>query len=188
MASLTREDGILLQRLQAGDAAAFKTIYDNHWQELLRFACKKVQVEDVAQDMVQDIFVSLWQRRAVLNLEQSVRSYLFAALKYKILDFIAANVTRRHYADTLLRIFQPAIASTDQAVQAQETQALLNDAANALPDKMREIFDLSRHEGYSTSEIAHHLNISEQTVKNQLSTALKRLRARLGDHLSLWLL
>ncbi len=177
----------LLIASQADDENALKTIYNRYWKILYTKACKRVN-EDEASDMIQDVIISFWSRRHHLSAEKEgfIGQYLFTALKYRIIS---------HYAYTTVQIknaalLEPALGvNPEDLLESKELRMVLEKAIGKMPGKMQLIFRMSRQEDISISEIAVNLKISEQTVKNQLGKALKRLRLDLLQHqTSLWVL
>ena len=174
-----------LAALKAGDKRAFDLIYDHYWKQLFLFAFKKVQSEEIAKDLVQDLFVSLWVKKETFIISTSLSAYLFTALKYIILDYIRANITRQNYLSSLKITFlsSPDHSDTADKLTQNEITFLLDQTLESMPPKMKEIFELSRKHGYSIEEIAIKLSISQQTVKNQITNALRKARIALSDYL-----
>ncbi|MFD2937837.1 RNA polymerase sigma factor [Spirosoma flavum] len=170
-----------LRQLRLGDEQAFRAIYGHFWEELLGFAYKKTGSLPVAEDLVQDLFISLWLKRDSLLISQSLKAYLFAILKYQVIDYIRANISRQNYLSSLKLAMQTSTSGDE--VASNEIHELVQQSAQAMPERMRLIFEMSRYQGYSNEEIAQQLNLSEQTVRNQISSALKRIRTNLSDYL-----
>jgi len=170
----------LLTSIRADDTMAFRTIYERHWKALYLRACKSVD-EDEAKDMIQEVMVSLWNRRQQIDIkkEDEIIRYLFTALKYRVIS---------HYAYTTARIkkdslFEVGTAITpDHLLENKELGMLLDTVVENMPDRMQLIFKMSREENLSISDIAFKLKISDQTVKNQVTQALKRLRDFISSH------
>lgn len=169
-----------MEAIRADDQGAFRILYERHWKALYTKACKNVN-EDEAKDMIQEIMISFWNRRKQITItqEEDVSKYLFTALKYKTISFYAntaAQVKRSDFFEALLEV------SPDLVFEGKELNAILYSAIETMPEKMQQIFRMSREEEISIADIAAQLNLSEQTVKNQISNALKRLRAIVLDH------
>ncbi len=180
-------DHDLLMALQADDENALRTIYNRYWKILYIRACKRVN-EDEANDMIQDVMISFWKRRHYLLVEKEgfIEKYLFTALKYRIISqyvYTTAQIKKAALLEPL-----PGL-SPSELLEGKELHMVLEKAIEKMPGKMQLIFRMSRQEDVSISEIAVNLKISEQTVKNQLGIALKRLRLDLLQHqTSLWAL
>jgi RNA polymerase sigma factor (sigma-70 family) len=134
-----------------------------------------------ARDAVQDVFISLWQRRHALQVSSSLRTYLFAAVRYEVLGKISAALKAGIMPGDVASLSVAAPALATDAVHEKELLNELHAAVEQLPGKMKEIYMLSRNNHKSVAVIADELRLSEQTVKNQLSRALTRLRAHLKE-------
>lgn len=172
---------MLLQGIRQGDAAAFKVLYDRYWQRLYVKACARVDRNE-AKDIVQEVMTTLWRRRNdVFTFEDGeIGRYLFTAVKYRVISHYAygAGAAVIPNAD----VFElPAVeaAAASSSLEAKEFSEFIETEIRALPPRMQEIFRLSREEELSIADIARRLNLSEQTVKNQLTEALRRLREAL---------
>lgn len=175
----------LIEQLQYGSETAFDYIYDLYWKPLFQYAYNRLQSEEIAKDMVQDVFISFWNKKDVFKLTSSLSAYLFSILRFKLIDHYHAREVRKQHALHINQIEPPSDNNVNQSVYIREINGLLNLSLQKLPGKMKEVFELSRLKGYSTRQISEQLNISEQTVKNQLSTALKRLRLNFTDYLTI---
>jgi len=172
-------DEQLLALLKNGDQLAFAEIYRRYAESLAGFAASKLFNLDDARDIMQDLFVKLWENREQLHITSTLPSYLFAVIRHKIIDKIRKNKTREEYASalqSLVTFFQPA---SDKQLEAKELQQTIQNSLGQLPARVKEIYQLSREDGLSNQEIAEKLNLSGQTVKNQLAIALKHLRKSL---------
>ncbi len=169
-------------RIAAGDRDAFEQVFRTHYRPLCAFALQYVKDGDRAQDLVQDLFVRLWQERERLQVATSIKSYLFAAVRNRCLNALAAT-GRLHPLDEEMhdRPQEDDRTETEHAERAARVQA----AIEALPEERRKVFRLSRNEGLKYHEIAERLGISIKTVENQMGKALKTLREELADLLPL---
>ncbi|HEX8024384.1 RNA polymerase sigma-70 factor [Mucilaginibacter sp.] len=174
----------LIEQLRHSSETAFDHIYDVYWKPLFKYAYNRLQSEELAKDMVQEVFISLWNKKDTLEPATSLSAYLFSILRFKLIDHYHASEVRKRHALTVTYVAPPTNNNTDQKVHLSEINSLLSLSIKNLPNKMKEIFELSRIQGHSTRQISEDLNISEQTVKNQLSTALKRLRLNFTDYLT----
>jgi RNA polymerase sigma-70 factor (ECF subfamily) len=175
----SRTDRQLIDLLKAGDETAFAEVYDRYAENLAGFASSKLYSLEDARDIIHDLFVKLWEDREQLNITSGLKPYLFTIARYRIIDKIRRNITREEYAvmvQSLSTNHQPGV---EQQIAAKELQQSIEKSLDELSPRIKEIYQLSRDEHLSISEIAEKLNLSEQTVKNQLSTALKHLRQSL---------
>jgi RNA polymerase sigma-70 factor (ECF subfamily) len=179
----------LIARLQAGEKNAFDVIYKYYWESLYVFARRRTKTDEDAKDLIQDLFVSLWLKRQELTINASLKAYLFISLRNRIINYLQACLTRKEYLAILSQMNQEiGDTSTDNKVAENEILFLLEKSISQLPDKMKEIFELSRRNGFTAEEISTHLNISSQTVRNQVSNAIKRIRISLQDYLPVLLI
>jgi len=174
--------------LKSGDQAAFTEIYNRFKGLLYIYACKITRDDDIAEDLVQDIFIYLWDKRQTINFTSSISSYLYSAIRYKFFDLVDKQKVRADYVSAFQAFLDEGERQTDNYISEKELSAVIEREVNNLPAKMREVFLLSRKEYLSNKEIAERLDISEKTVKNQISTALKTLKIKLGLFTFLFLL
>lgn len=171
--------------MQKGDDSAFDRIYKLYWEIVYAAAWKRVQDEQIAKDIVQEVFISLWERRESLEIQQSLQGYLLSSAKYKIVDYFRKTIRQeRHTEDLRLLLTEQYTMDT---LDIEDSEKQLEQALQFLPEKMRRIFEMSRKEEKTIQEISAELNLSSQTVKNQLSNALKILRSRLAYTLTILL-
>jgi len=172
-------DEQLIILLKKDDPQAFTEIYSRYAESLAGFAASKLYSLDDARDILHDIFVKLWENREELHITSNLQSYLFTVIRHRIIDKIRKNITREEYAavrQSLSIIYQDSI---EKGLEARELQQTIEKSLDQLPPRVKEIYKLSREQELSNREIAEKLNLSEQTVKNQLSAALKHLRKTL---------
>ncbi|SRR5690554_166307 len=178
----------LTHLLKEGNEAAYTEVYNRYKTVLYLHAYRMLQDREEAKDVVQDLFITLWSRRAELNYQAGMASYLYTAVRNRVFDRIARKKVASSYFESLKRFAPRYDYSSDDKLQAKELASLIESEINALPTKMREIFRLSRSEQLSHKEIAEQLVISDKTVKKQVSNALKILRLKLGVFFLLMLL
>jgi RNA polymerase sigma-70 factor (ECF subfamily) len=184
----SENDSWLLEKIKQGDGAAFRRLFDKYWQDLFRLACKRLPSREDAADIVQEVFLSLWNNHGKLNAGNDLAAYLFVSLRNRIFNYYEKQAVRFKYL--LNQSFNP-VQSEDAivgSIQQKELQQIIAAEIEKMPDKMREIYQLSREQQLSISEIATLLMISPQTVKNQLHRALDRLRQSLRDQTGLLIL
>lgn len=168
----------LLSRFISGEDAVFKEIFNLFSHELIHTAFKKTGDWNLAEDLVQNIFVSLWQNKDTLSI-QDLTGYLYGALKYAILKSIREEKNQRKYLAHV--IIKPASYTQDPSVtlELSELSDNIEKAIKQLPAKSQEVFRLSRLEHKTTKEIASCLNISEKTVEYHITQSLKLMRTHL---------
>ena len=176
----TLTDLQLIDLLKKDDEGAFAEIYRRYAESLAGFASSKLFDLEDARDIIHDVFVKLWRERGKLQVDRDLKAYLFKLSRYRIVYKIRKNITREEYAamvQALADRYEPGI---EQQIAAKELQQSVEKALEELSPRVKEIYLLSREENLSIPEIADKLQLSEQTVKNQLSTALKHLRSSLA--------
>jgi RNA polymerase sigma-70 factor (family 1) len=163
----------LIDLLKKDDEHAFAEIYNRHAEMLAGFASSKLFDLEDAWDIVQDVFVKLWQERDQLQVDRDLKAYLFKFTRYRIVDKIRKNITREEYAAMVRKLVVSYEPGIEQQIAADELQKSFRKSLNELSPRIKEIYLLSREEYLSIPEIAERLQLSEQTVKNQLSAASK---------------
>lgn len=180
--NLDISDHELLSLIKEGDHAAFKSLYEKYWQLLYVAACKIIKDEDEAKDVVQEIFVSLLNKRTSIDIKGSISNYLYMAVRYKVLDSISRKKVRTDYLDSLNDYISTGDYPTDRLLIEKEINAEMEKEIQNLPARMKEVFELSRKKELSHKEIAETLNISDKTVKKQISNAIKLLKPKFDSY------
>jgi len=162
--------------LKNGDYAAFDTVYKKYSRSLYLFLLYRLQDEEQCSDILQDIFTSLWERRATLQPDASLEAYLHQIARFKIVDIYRKNVKSQKYFSDFKEYFGGAHSVITESLDHKSALAAVMHSIDQLPRKMKKIFMLSRFEHISVDSIASRLAISPQTVKNQLTKALRILR------------
>ncbi len=173
----THTDAELLSLMQNDDEGAFTEIYERYWQALLRTAYHILQDKEAARDTVQQVFISLWQRRAETNIKY-LSAYLRQATRFAVFKAIREQ---RHSKDFYERLSQMTVdIVTDDPLLFKEQQQLLNNLIDSLPEDCRQAFLLSREENMTYRQIATLLGISPKTVEKRISRSLQYLRSGLA--------
>ncbi|MEJ7664790.1 MAG: sigma-70 family RNA polymerase sigma factor [Hymenobacter sp.] len=175
----TPDDAALVRSLTQDDEAAFAAIYDRYWDALHAHASRKLGGSCEAEEVVQDLFVALWQKRREVVIQQ-LEAYLFGALKYRVIDCLRAQAVRRAHAARPPAAFD---RGTEESVAVADLTAALAARIHRLPEHAREVFRLSRLEYRTVPEIAAQLRVSPKTVEYHLARALGLLRRGLRDFL-----
>lgn len=158
---------------------AFKNIYNKYWRSLYRYGIQLIHCRHDLEDILQDLFVSFWVKRGNLEIKTSLSGYLFKALKYKIINYIEHNLVKKNYLHSLN---SKALNFEDDScllMEAHEMEEWITIGVNSLSPKVQQVFKLSRKGNLTIKEIALKLNSSDQTIKNQISKALKDLKSHL---------
>lgn len=175
---LTDED--LMQMLRSDDASAFAELYRRHWEKMSLHVIKVLGSKEDARDIVQEVFVSIWRRRNELEITGPPVAYLLRSVRNVAIRYIERDINRNRYIDSLSAIAQGFETDPNSEYELKELQWNVEKAVANLPAKMQEVYILSRRDKLSYKEIANHLGIAENTVRKQLSNALKSLRAAFG--------
>ena len=163
----------------------FDAIYVTYYPRMIRFAKEYVLLEEDTENIVQDIFLMLWEKREVLDIKVGLGPYLFTLVKNKCLDFLRHEKIGKEFAEEY-EAKQIALEQLNDTFSSDEdVEKILTAAIHSLPERCRTIFIKSRVEEKKYKEIAEELNISINTVENQMSIALKKLRINLKDYLPL---
>ena len=176
-------DEELLDRLRRdGDRKAFEAVYNRYSSPIFDYIHARVQDRYTAQEIVQELFVSLWQKRRELSV-QNCRTYLFSAAKNLIISHYRSEIARqaRQKGWELTRLHQE--ENADQEILVQDLHVRYQQGLRLLPEKCQLVFTLSRN-GLSNREVADQLNISEKTVEQHITTALRFLKVYLREHLA----
>ena len=171
-------ESVLVKELSKGNILAFNTLFREYGKRLYRFAFGYLKSEDEAEELVQEVFTIIWEKRADLKEELSFKAYLFT---------IAFNIIRKHFRTKaqLSEFFKTGAGDdldmqTTQKINYDSLYQYVTELVNQLPEKRRIIFEKSRFEGLSIKEIAEEFKISHKTVENQLTEALKFIRINLN--------
>jgi RNA polymerase sigma-70 factor (family 1) len=170
------DEGVL-RRMAAGDEGAFKMLYDRYWTVLYDKAYQRLKNQQQAEDIVQELFVSLWLRREELSVD-NLPAYLNNAVRYRVLNHVLRNKAGSHFYGPFESFFASAQSSDELLLQKELLEAIHAYIAT-LPEKRREIFLLHFEKNLSTEEISKQLGISQKTVQNQLGTAMQGLRTHI---------
>lgn len=176
-------DSELISLLKNGDQLAYTEIYHRYKKLLYGFALKRLDDEEEVEDILHELFLSLWTKREQFSNEVLLAPYLYNAVRYQIINVFSRRKISSRYLDSFNHYMANEYKAdeTDHLIRHKELSALIEKEIAALPKKMREVFELSRRVGYSRKQIADELNLSEETVKSHMHHALKILKVKLGN-------
>lgn len=172
----------LLEAVRNDDEKAFEEIFNRYWSKVSEMAYSHVRSREVTQEIVQGLFISLWDRRSSLAIN-NLLSYLTTAVKHRALDFIESQLVRRKHWDYYKRFVPQQAYTTEQDVLFDELVEVMKTKLELLPEKSKRVFTLNRIEGRSVQEIADILNLSEKAIQYHLTKSLKELRLHLKDYM-----
>jgi RNA polymerase sigma-70 factor (family 1) len=181
----TIDDSELLTLLKQGDAPAFDILYNRYWDRVLHLAYRKTGNLMEAENIIQDVFVSLWKRRDSLNINGEFSAYLFVSVKYRVLKVLARQASERSVSIELAG--EMLDDSTQEYLAFEEIRERLEVLVYQLPEKSRLVYQL-KSEDKSYKEIAAELNITEKAVDAHLLRVRRKLRIELGSFLGSFLL
>lgn len=178
-------DNDLLELVKKDNHIAFAELVNRYWEGLYRHVCKKIKNREEAQDIIQDIFLGLWKNRLTVtcDTQNSLSSYVYKSAKYASINYFSRpgiTITGAHLLEQVLSF--PSAQKTDDDVLYKELNHVVDAELNGLPDRLLLPYKLSRDQHMSIKEIATSLSVSEQTVKNNISAVLYRIRFRLGKY------
>lgn len=174
-------DLALIDLIRAGNELAFREIFKRYNRALFAHAYNKLKDKEEAKDVVQDVFLKFWNYSQQENFTPlNLASYLHVAIRNRVLDTLSKSKYASNYVNSLQIFLDEEEERTDFRIREQQLQKHIDQAILSLPSRMRLVFEMSRKEHLSHKEIAQQLNISDQTVTDQIKKALKILRSKLG--------
>jgi RNA polymerase sigma-70 factor (ECF subfamily) len=182
--------GYFHDRIASGDIKAFEMLYNEQYSSLCHFAQRFVLDLDTAREIVQGVFVSIWEKRTSLPIEITLKTYLYTSVRNRCLDYLKHLNVEYEYEKMRIREIKESGNNSFNAIDdpldgliTKELESAIKHAIACLPDKCREIFELSKFKGLKYREIAEKLNISVKTVETQMSRAIDSLKKKLSNHL-----
>ncbi len=182
MTPIQRTDEELLKRLLIGDRGAFEEIFIRYWYPLFKVANARIKSREEAEEIVQDIFASLWKNHNIL-LISNLPNYLFSAVRKGVISKIRSKLVHEKYRNYYLQFFPGYSLATDEAVEFEELSTAIENALLQLPAKSQQVFRLNRLQGLSISEISEMLKMPRRTIEHHLTKSLRELRVHLKDHM-----
>lgn len=173
------QDRLLKNQLAEGDETAFSDFYGLYWESLYKYVISVLPDEDETADVVQETFIAFWNLRKKIKRIASLKAYLFIMARNKAFKQLKINLRKREILEKFLCFYADVDEHTEQLVNAHDLAVAIDSEIDKLPEKMRQIFILSRKENLSYNEIAERLHLSDLTVKKQINNALKYLRIRM---------
>jgi RNA polymerase sigma-70 factor (ECF subfamily) len=181
----TYNDGELLDAIRGNDEGAFSELFRRYGKEVYRMAYCRVRSHEAAEEMVQNLFLALWDKRATLSIT-NFSSYFYTAVKNRALNVIESLIVKKKYWDYYKNFIPREENVTERAVEYAELLEAIEKGIAFLPEKPKMVFTLNRLEGRSIQEIAGILNLSTKTVQYHLTRSLKELRLHLKHYIVSW--
>lgn len=185
---LTLSNSTLIDKVNFDERKGFALIYQQYWEDLYRFIIRILPDEDETKDVVQQSFISLWEARERISELKSIKAFLFVIARNIAFKQLKIKLRHNEFIDEYVHYFAEVSNALEAHLDTKDLKTLLQEEINRLPEKMREVFILSREEHLSYKEIAERLNISDKTVKKQISNALKLLRCKVDSEYMPYLL
>ncbi len=176
------EESYIFNRMVEGDKDAFRFFFEKYYYDLCNMVNLYLHDSTMSEEIVQDIFIYLWEKKDNIKIETSVKSYLLRASKNRSLNYIRNEKLK---VDVLSRIpvyDQETLDMPDRVMDANQLRGLIEEAIDSLPERCREVYLLGKEERLSYREISMKLGISEKTVEAQMGNALKKLREKLKPY------
>lgn len=168
----------VLQGVQQGDEKSFAQLFDRYWHDLYVLAYRHLRSINEAEDMVQEVFADIWQRHEQIHIHTSFWAYLQKSLKYRIIRAASRADLHQNAMEYLMRHMQLMENTIIERITAGEIKKTVSEVVHTFPESMQKVFAL-RMEDYTVEEVAKSLGLAVQTVKNNQSEALKRLKTAL---------
>lgn len=172
----------IFQLFKQGNRVAYEEIYNRYWEKLSNYAFNRTQSKDIAFELVQEIFTSLWARKETVEIQTSLSGYLFASVRFQMFNHVKQSKLREQYMKDYKLSVDNWGNYTEQSVLAEDLQEALKNSIDQLPPQCREITRLSLLENWSIDKIAAKLKVSPRTVENQLSLGRKHLKTSLSEY------
>lgn len=187
MFTTSRNEEEILKALTDGDEKAFLKIYEEYWYKVFLVAYKRLKKKDIAEELTQDLFLKLWEKRRDLK-PQKIGNYLFVSIKNSVIDHIHSGLVADKYLDFYKSFGELSCSDTQNIVEFDDLSEAIERGLLKLPVKTQQVFKLSRLDGWAPNKIAKHLNLSEKTVGYHLTKSLKFIRSYLREYLLISLL
>jgi len=181
---LLTDDRVFLS-IQSGDEKALEMLFNTYYDPLCRYANSYLHDPDEAEEIVQNSFLRIWEKRRQLSIETSVKSYLYQIVRNACLNEIKHQKVKKLHGESVMNEGEQHYESSDQQTLRAELSERISGAIEKLPGQCQVIFRMSRFEELKYQEIANQLNLSIKTVENQMGKALRIMREELKDYLPL---
>lgn len=171
----------------------FSDVYTTYYPKLVRFAKEYVGVNEEAENLVQDIFLQLWNKSALFESMVNMNAFLFTMVKNRSIDFLRSKLVEENRNKSLVETLEAQVSLDaleefdERMLSGDDIEKVIQEAIDDLPERCREIFIMHKLKGMKYAEIAVTLNLSVSTVDNQMGIALKKLRVKLKDYLPLFI-
>jgi len=181
--SVLNSDEKLMCEIKADNMFAFDVLYKKYCKRLYKFAFSILKSSEESENIVQDVFLNLWENRHKVENDSSVKYYVFTIAYNSAISIIRKKAREYQFIEYLKSLQDLSQEPVNIEIEYNELKDKLNDIINHLPDRQKDVYLLHRVEGLKYQEIAERLNVSVNTIENHMSRALKTIRATLGNYL-----
>lgn len=179
----TENDKQLVAKLRNNEVQAFDSLFHKYSEKLYRFSFSLLKNEEDSKEVVQEVFFRIWNKRFDMDSTKSFKSLLFTISYNLIIDQLRLRLKDQNYRKFLRDYFDRQVIKTDSNIDFETLSQQVDTAVEELPGKRKQIYKLSRENGYSNKEIARELGISVKTVETQINLSLRHIKFRLGDQI-----
>lgn len=179
---MQNEELFIFNRMVEGDKEAFRFFFEKYYTDLCNMVNIYLHDPMVSEEIVQDVFIYLWERKEEMNIESSVKSYLLRASKNKSLNHIRNEKNKLAIHNRLANFSGSAVEMPDSVMDSNQLRKVIGAAIDSLPDRCREVYILGKERNLSYKEISAELGISVKTVEVQMGRALRKLREQLKPY------
>lgn len=175
-------DKELMQEIKADNMYAFDALYEKYCKRVYKFAYSILKTREEAENMVQEVFLNLWENRHKVEKDSSIKSYMFTITYNSAVSIIRKKARESEFIEYLKSVQKIDEEPVDVALEYTELANKLDEIINSLPQRQKEVYLLHKVEGMKYNEIAERLSISVNTIENHMSRALKTIREKIGNY------
>lgn len=172
----------IFERMADGDQRALRFFFDKYYESLCNYVNLYIHDQLTSEDIVQEIFIYFWEKRGTITIETSVKSYFFQASRNKYLNYLRNEKTRSAIRLNVKSGIESFVGPEDEQIDSRRLKGIIDTSIANLPPRCREVYQLHKNDDLSYKEIAGRMNISEKTVENQMTIALKKLKQQLEPY------
>ena len=172
----------IFDRMADGDTRAFRFFFDKYYDNLCNYVNLYIHDKYVSEDIVQDIFIYFWEKRGIIMMDTSVKSYLFRASRNKYLNYLRSEKCHHAIKMEVNASIDSFVDPEDSKLDIMQLERIINNSINNLPPRCREVYLLHKNDDLTYKEISSRMNIAEKTVENQMTIAFKKLKEQLSPY------
>ncbi|HEX7755744.1 MAG TPA: RNA polymerase sigma-70 factor [Niabella sp.] len=179
------EEIALIERFKKGDALAYARLYDLYHARLYTFIIRFVKIPETAEDILQEVFLKLWNIRERVDSAQSLQAYLYKITRNQVFNCLKKSIRQKEIIDYVQRTTKMQTIAGEEQLRWREYETILSDAIDCLPVQRKKVFQLCRDEGKTYDGVARELGISKNTVKEHMVLATRAIRSYVRKHIDL---